>query len=200
MFLNNAQVDYLFPKLVYSANNILRPEYLDEIGSFCKDVVEKNGAPVTPHFNVQSTHPTNDRLCDEPELSEFSAILLMYVKDFLRRMNFEQYAIDNIRFLNMWTNISGENGFVFPHNHPNSVISGVFYVKSPEGSRIGFYDDYTMMYTPSQPNEMTETYRTYPCIENNLFLFRSNFIHGVVPQPAGERIVISFNTYIKETV
>jgi uncharacterized protein (TIGR02466 family) len=200
MFLNNAYVDYLFPKLVYGAENILRPEYLEEIGNACREIVRTEGAAVLPHFNVESTHTLNSRLCDEPEFAEFNEIILTYIKDFLQRMNYPQYILDNIRILNMWTNISGENSFVFPHLHPGSYISGAFYVEAPEGSRIGFYDDHKNFFLPQDRNEMTETYRTYPCIKNNLYLFRSDLLHGLVPQPAGERIVISFNTYIKESV
>lgn len=199
MFLNNAYVDYLFPKLVYGAENILRPEYLEEIANTCRDVLKSEGSIVLPHFKVESTHRTNSMLYKKPNFTEFNETILMYIKDFLRRMNFEEYVIDNIGFLNMWTNISGEDSFVFPHVHPGSFISGAFYVEVPEDSRIGFYDDFKNFYLPQERNEMTETYRTYPCIKNNLYLFRSDLIHGILPQPAGERIVISFNTYIKET-
>jgi uncharacterized protein (TIGR02466 family) len=46
---------------------------------------------------------------------------------------YEDECLDNEPFLgNMWANINYKDGFNRPHIHPNSLWSGVYYVKTPE--------------------------------------------------------------------
>ena len=42
---------------------------------------------------------------------------------------------------NMWANINPKGGMNQPHIHPNSLLSGVYYVKSnPKAGRLKIYD------------------------------------------------------------
>jgi uncharacterized protein (TIGR02466 family) len=42
---------------------------------------------------------------------------------------------------NMWANINPKDGLNQPHIHPNSLFSGVYYVKSnPQAGRLRIYD------------------------------------------------------------
>jgi hypothetical protein len=94
----------------------------------------------------------------------------------------------------MWINVSNEGDFNFPHVHGDSLISGAFYVLSTTGSTIRFFNDITnTMPKPKKPNELSFDYSDFECVENRLILFRSDFLHGNARQPAGEKIVVSFN-------
>jgi uncharacterized protein (TIGR02466 family) len=197
MSLNNTRLDKLFPRLVYVAEDVLRPEYLSQLNKSCREVVAENSHR-NDFLNVNSTHQTFDHLETLPQFSEFKDAALTYVKDFLKYMNYLPYVVENIAIFNMWTNISGEGDFIFPHQHPNSLISGAFYVEAPIGSEITFFDDFRNFYLPQERNHLTYTSHNYTCDTNKLLLFRSDLIHGVGSQPIGDRIVISFNTYIKD--
>jgi uncharacterized protein (TIGR02466 family) len=46
---------------------------------------------------------------------------------------YKEELLDNEPFLgNMWANINYKGGFNRPHMHPNSLWSGVYYIKTPE--------------------------------------------------------------------
>jgi uncharacterized protein (TIGR02466 family) len=195
---DNTRIDRWFPKLVYVAENVLTEKQLKHVGQSCKEALVKYGACSSGYHAIQSTHSTYDQLNLLDSFTEFNDIVLSYVKDFMGEMHYLPYVIDRMAILNMWTNISNEGDYLFPHQHPNSLIAGAFYVDAPKGAKISFYDDFKNFYLPQQRNELTYTVAEYDCIPNNLLLFRSDLIHGTVKQPKGEKLVVSFNTYMKE--
>ena len=105
--------------------------------------------------------------------------------------------INECKFNNMWTNISQENDFVFPHHHmtfDKCIISGVFYVKSPPEAKIWFYKNHQIPTIKSHKyNHMTFEEYYFESEQNRLILFTSDFMHGNKTQPKGEKIAISFN-------
>lgn len=195
---DNTHIDKWFPKLIYVAENILTEKQLRDIEHSCKEVIMSYGTSGSGYHGIRSTHATYDQLNLLVGFAEFNNIVLKYVKDFMRQMNYLPYVIDRMSILNMWTNISDEGDYIFPHQHPNCLISGAFYVKAPKNAKISFYDDFKNFYLPQERNELTYTVAEYDCVPNNLLLFRSDFVHGTTKQPAGEKLVVSFNTYMKE--
>ena len=103
---------------------------------------------------------------------------------------------------NMWFNINPTGGSIKPHAHPNSIFSGVFYLKTPEKSgNINFIN-------PNQRHEYhftrdnVERYGEYTFGEfrhtpevSKLVMFPSSLEHYVDGNASVEdRISIAFNT------
>ena len=104
-------------------------------------------------------------------------------------------------FDNMWININRKKDFNIPHIHPNSSISGVFYVKvSQNFGDIVFENPFleNISYCWEQEilnyNNYTSPKWNVKPKENKLLLFPSFLRHYVKPNLTNEdRISISFN-------
>jgi uncharacterized protein (TIGR02466 family) len=191
----NYVIDKWFPKLVYTTTDILPKNELEDLKNSCVDVVNVSGTDSQSTMTIQSTHTTNDHLENDPRFKSIKDFILTHIKNFCVELGYHSRVVETIDILNMWTNISGEGNFIFPHQHPNSLISGVFYVEAPKYSVITFYNEFDNFYLPMERNELTYSSCNYDCITNSLILFRSDLVHGNPLQPAGRKIAISFNTY-----
>ena len=99
-----------------------------------------------------------------------------------------------------WVNIMPERTAHSLHLHPNSVISGTYYVVTPRGCAGLKFEDPRMsrlMAAPPRKPEVrpaNQLYVTYPAQAGHLILFESWLRHEVVANPVkSERISISFN-------
>ena len=86
--------------------------------------------------NVKSWHSTTD-MASKPEYHPLVDELMIMCKDV-----FKEEWLDREPILgNMWANINPKEGLNQPHIHPNSLFSGVYYVKSnPQAGRLKIYD------------------------------------------------------------
>ncbi len=102
-----------------------------------------------------------------------------------------------------WFMINNYKDYNAVHTHPQSVISGVFYVKVPEKSgELEFHHpitDYLDMYWPqkniTEYNSWNSPVWRIPVKEGKLILFPSWLKHGVQPNlnKTESRISVSFN-------
>jgi uncharacterized protein (TIGR02466 family) len=114
----------------------------------------------------------------------------------------EIYKFKNkLKISNMWLNINRYKDFNCTHNHPFSILSGVFYVKVPKNSgNIAFVNDFPI--TEFVSETFMEEFNNYNCKtynfnseENVLYIFPSWLKHTVGPNLSQkERISFSFNT------
>ena len=85
------------------------------------------------------------------------------------------------------------------HNHPNSILSGVYYLKTPENCGGIFFSDprpaSQMIVPPSiEFNLWTFPKITYKAREGTMLIFPSWLLHGVEMNMSDEdRVCISFN-------
>lgn len=108
-------------------------------------------------------------------------------------------AISELNNMDIWFNISKKNNFNAIHNHPKCDLSGVYYVKIPEGDcgDIIFRDP-----RPSLAYGNTFFIERYHVGDNigrkpevgNMYIFPSSLDHSVTPNMTDDdRISISFN-------
>ena len=112
-----------------------------------------------------------------------------------------------LKLHNFWCNFNGPKDFNTLHTHPQSLISGVFYIKTPDncgnlilknrnGDLIKSYFDqwYLKEEQDYELNEITsQIWRIIP-EKNNIILFPSWLEHYVEPNNSTEeRISIAFN-------
>jgi uncharacterized protein (TIGR02466 family) len=109
----------------------------------------------------------------------------------------------NFKLSNMWININGERDYNVIHNHPNSLISGVFWVKTPEncGSLIFHsphsFTQHLLLHSVDSEIAKEQNYYgsfTFEPKEGTIILFPSELLHGVEPNKSNQdRISIAFN-------
>ena len=98
----------------------------------------------------------------------------------------------------IWINVLEPGGFHTGHIHPNSVISGTFYVAVPDGaSAIRFEDPrlaMMMAHPPKKPRAASKPFVSFSPMPGTLLLWESFLRHEVpLNQADSERISISFN-------
>lgn len=106
-----------------------------------------------------------------------------------------------------WANLANEGDTHHEHFHPNSHLSGVFYLKNDQGTPINFHNNtllerYFWAFSPVQDLD-----GTYPAKSDTvcfqapagcLIIFCSRLTHSVSPQTGDTpRISLSFNTSLE---
>ena len=103
----------------------------------------------------------------------------------------------------LWVNVLPEGGSHTGHIHPNSVISGTFYVKVPQGAGPIVYEDprlARMMAAPPRKKSVPQEFQSHVSFRpeaGSLLLWESWLRHEVpLNRAEGERISVSFNYVI----
>jgi len=115
---------------------------------------------------------------------------------------YKEELLDNEPHLgNMWANINPSGGFNRPHTHPNSLWSGVYYVKAPKNSghlKIEDPKPSSLISRPRRkegqlPNYLWNEVHFEP-IAGRLIMFPAWLNHCVDPNQSNDiRISVSFN-------
>jgi uncharacterized protein (TIGR02466 family) len=190
------QIHQWFPKTVY---------LVDDVALDCLDKMEtqiKNQQSLmTDMLVVASTHKTNDQLHKIDEFNELVNSIYHHSSNLLKELGFNQEFISRTKIANMWANVSQEGEFLFPHVHSNSVLSGAFYIKTNGNNKLRFFNNINDMFPrASEANHLNYEYCDYDCKPGRLIMFKSDFLHGTIPQTAGEKIVVSFNIALEKNI
>ena len=189
------KIEALFPVALGSTE--LDRELTKEELDFFKRTQESKDR-VTNHGN---THTNDHYILDNPELSELKKNLTEKVNLYFR----DVYKIDEdikIYITISWVNYTETGEYHHSHNHPNSVISGVYYIETDESDTITFSTPWlnklTMYMNPTEYNQWNSEEWWYPTRKNTLLLFPSKLTHHVDQVKSDKtRISLAFNTFIK---
>ena len=150
-------------------------------------------------FNIRLTPLTmgtshyislNHSLLDLDYLSELKEYILEKLKVYYRQVLSEE-SIDPY-ITQSWLNITEKNQGTHPHRHPNSIVSGVFYVEADD--EIIFYD------TNGSSFNTKCSVKKMKVSKNDLILFPSTLLHYVPNNTKTRtRITIAFNTFATGT-
>ena len=95
-----------------------------------------------------------------------------------------------------WANKTTINGYHHPHNHPNSMLSGIFYLTDSTPTIFSESLRWNLPLIPSMNNDATIT-RVTP-VKGRLLVFPSTLLHGTDRSNDNEpRYSMSFNTFIQ---
>ncbi|BAY09970.1 TIGR02466 family protein [Calothrix sp. NIES-2098] len=151
--------------------------------------------------NILGWHSV-DNLNQRDEFQDFMEIIMTNISEIT---DFLKWDLEQI-FLNInncWAMVNGKFASNSVHDHPNSLLSGVYYVKAPEDCggiffrypRIGAhrllppYLDFTVWTMPSI---------TYKAVAGTMIIFPSWLMHGVETNLSDDvRVSISFNIGVK---
>ncbi|PSB41710.1 TIGR02466 family protein [Chamaesiphon polymorphus] len=147
--------------------------------------------------NVLGWHSKND-LHKRDSFAEFTQIISKNVLEVATFLNWDlQYFSTNIT--TCWAIVNGKLASNSVHNHPNSILSGVYYLKVPENSGGLFFSDprpaSQMLIPPiGEFNLWTSPKVVYKPMVGTMLLFPSWLLHGVEMNMSEEvRISVSFN-------
>ena len=182
-----------FPTPIYIAD-IKHPTLNQELE---RDIVawSKQDKGIT-RTNVQGWHSTTNM----HELPQFKKLVDMLYE--CQRTVYQQEHYESEPFLgNMWANINPPGGMNRAHQHPNSLWSGVYYIKAPKNSGHLKIDDPRSPAAMSRPKQKSDNlpprlYREthYEPIAGRCIMFPSWLMHCVDPNESNDiRISVSFN-------
>tara|TARA_B100001113_G_C21018123_1_gene582340 strand:- start:59 stop:679 length:621 start_codon:yes stop_codon:yes gene_type:complete len=158
------------------------------------------------YVNRDRSRSEDDYVLDDDNLKELRQFCLDSVYEYVD----EVLGIDDeIEIQQSWINVSHPGEQHSEHYHPQSFISGVFYLVSDQekGAPIVFKSElhknnFSVQKLPKDPYltyyPCTANTYNYPSIPGQLLLFSSNTSH-LVPANASdkERVSLSFNTFPK---
>ena len=179
------------------------PIYIKDVGSPAfnqkleQDIIAwSNRDKGIKRTNVNGWHSTSD-MADYPEYKELVNILFQAQRDI-----YKEEHLDSEPFLgNMWANINPPGGYNRPHMHPNSLWSGVYYIKTPKNCghlKVEDPKSVDLMYMPRRKDGPLESYLWrevhFEPIAGRLIMFPSWLNHCVDPNQSDDiRISVSFN-------
>ena len=198
-----SEIEILFPTRLYRAA-IGGDELISELEAACQALAFddeagqawclKNGYP-----GYTSYASLNDLPWRFPIFKTLTKAIDAQVKTFVKALEFDlgggKLVMDSL-----WVNILPEGGFHAAHIHPNSVISGTFYVAMPKGAAALRLEDPRHMMMMAAPPKKTKAGRdnqafvSVPSSAGTVLLWESWLRHDVpVNRSSGERISVSFN-------
>ena len=140
-------------------------------------------------------------LSEHEELKDIVSFFKECIDDYCNTIvNSEQRLV----ITQLWANRNPKGSKHHEHVHPNSIISGVFYLRQdPKLPPIQFSksNQHAMKLDPKKYNTYNAETFLLPCTSGELILFPSNLRHSV-PTNMGEeeRISLSFNTFSIDTL
>jgi uncharacterized protein (TIGR02466 family) len=100
-----------------------------------------------------------------------------------------------------WCNIYSQNGYIKPHRHELSIVSGVFYAKADEYSGELVFDNPLNMFRVNEISTKKTEYTTHDfkfgVSSGDLIIFPSWIMHYSENNFSNARYLISFDTRIK---
>lgn len=145
---------------------------------------------------------TRDDIQGRPEMKELSDLVM---KESEQVLNFLKVKRDSHYITNMWANITDPNHRHAQHIHPNCLLSGILYVRTPKDCGHTVFADprpgartLEFSYTEMTPANMG-IYRMVP--EKGVMLFWPSYLPHSVERgdadPKEDRIVAAFNVMIR---
>ena len=184
-------IEKFFPTFIYAKDVQLNNNQLTQ------DIINwSNQDKGVSKTNYKGWHSTTD-MAIKPEYQQLITELIIMQKEVYDNEHIDRHQ----RLGNMWANINPPDGMNQPHVHPNSLFSGVYYVKSqPKSGRLKIYDprpgiQYSMpIRKPGNPGKDLWREAYIDPIPGRIIMFPAWLWHSVEPNESNDiRISVSFN-------
>ena len=153
--------------------------------------------------NDGNTTSVDNYLLKSKEMKRIAAFIDKSVQDYFQEVYAPKHKVKPY-VTQSWSNYTNKGQYHHKHAHPNSFISGVFYVAAdPEKDRIFFYKDgyQQIKVTTEDWNQWNSDSWWFPVETGKIVLFPSNLTHMVeTVQSENIRISIAFNTFLEGVV
>ena len=186
------EVHELFPTPLYVVTlSGIRGEYQDEL----KSIKRSN--------NIGNVSSENKEILNMKCFSRLKFEINRHLKNYYNIIHRPKEKIEPYITLS-WLNWTGDNQFHHYPAHPNSLVSGVFYIECEQSDSVTFNSDKhkPILIDHDKPNPFNTHKYTLPLQKHDLIMFPSSLIHGVDNKLENdkERISLSFNSFIRGTI
>lgn len=143
-----------------------------------------------------------DNLHLRPELRDFVELIGRNVSEVAEFFRWDLRRA-GVAMLNCWAIINGKFAHNAVHNHPGSVLSGVYYVQAPKNCGNLYFRDprpAAVMLVPDvlEHTRWTSNRVNYEPLAGRMMLFPGWLDHGVEPNLSDEeRVCLSFNISVQ---
>jgi uncharacterized protein (TIGR02466 family) len=145
---------------------------------------------------------TNNFVLKSPVMTSLRSWMEDSVAEYFKATTNPKHDV-TLRLTQSWVNYSEPGQYHHKHAHPNSFVSGVFYIQTNPNDKIFFYRDgwQQIKFPPAEWNSWNSESWWFEAITGRLILFPSSLTH-MVPTVEGEdvRVSLSFNTFPAGTV
>ena len=167
--------------------------------SLAKVITNRSLAESSRELSNVGGWQSNDDLAEDVQFTD----LISFVRQKLLKVALHNNYIDGLEcvIVNMWANINPPGGYNQSHIHPNSLFSGVYFVKTPQNSgNLMLYDPRPGVQQSMPPRKKVklprelwrETY--YDAVPGRIIMFPSWLWHKVETNKSSDtRISVSFN-------
>ena len=185
----------VFPTPVYivKRDTDLAPKEKKDIDKIVKEGMDKN----TGNSHSNNSYIFNDKFKKIKQFCE------QQLKIYVERVINPKKELD-FYITQSWLNVTKPGEFHHHHSHPNSIISGVFYILTEEDDKITFTDTNhkikeLIKFETKEYNLWNSITWFFPSNNNELLLFPSWLQHQVEvnEKATTDRISISFNTFVR---
>tara|TARA_Y100000114_G_C11738964_1_gene317849 strand:- start:910 stop:1587 length:678 start_codon:yes stop_codon:yes gene_type:complete len=201
-YFPNAKVEPIFPIgiMTFKYENSLE---MDQMSYFLKS------QPLNPGVDGYGKISEDTYILDNPELSSLKEFITKAFLDYAKIV--ARIKIDGIALLQSWISVKLKGQMHTPHQHSNSMLSGVFYfddydINSPP---LSFHKEINAMNKSSLLPNLEENYnesdfaqheRYFFPQKNTFVVFPSYLTHGVPPNPSERpRISLAVNCISSNT-
>jgi uncharacterized protein (TIGR02466 family) len=190
-----ANINGIFPTPIYISkiDRKLTKKELSFIDKTKLDVYKNEG----------NTTSNNNYILNHKEFKDLKTFLDLIVKDYFEKVISPTKEIKPY-ITQSWLNYTETNQYHHKHAHPNSLISGVFYINChEEHDKIKFYNDKYSTIKPEVKDWNIWNSETwwFSVKTGDVILFPSSLTHMVeTKQGDNTRISLAFNVFIKGTL
>jgi uncharacterized protein (TIGR02466 family) len=167
--------------------------------------LQKSGKGRSSPEGAILAYMTPDNLQTLPEMKELVDVIMWESATIL-----DAYAIkrDSHYITNMWANIANPNRRHSLHTHPNCLLSGLVYIKTPKNCGSTTFASPRLLSKNLEPtyfekNELNADVFIIPAEKGRMLIWPSHVPHAVeqgAADEAEERIVVAFNIMIRGLV
>ena len=184
------KIENLFPTPV--AMFSLGRELTEEEASFV--------ANQTTHDNVGNTTSDNRTVLKAHAMTSIREFVEESLIEYFKTIHNPKHEVSPY-ITQSWLNYTAPGQFHHKHAHPNSIISGVFYVNADDAvDRIYFYKEQyeRIKLPPNEWNTWNSESWWFPVGTGQLILFPSSLVHMVETKSGDNvRVSLAFNTFLK---
>lgn len=148
--------------------------------------------------NMGNITSTNNTILKSKELTNLRDFIETKVSEYFTEVYKPKHKV-GLKVTQSWTNYTEHGQYHHKHSHPNSFVSGVFYIQSDkEKDKIYFYRDgyQQIKFPPSEWNIWNSESWWFEVGTGDLVLFPSSLTHMVqIVESEQTRISLAFNTF-----
>lgn len=148
--------------------------------------------------NMGNTTSIDNTILKNKELTQLRDFIETKVSEYFTTIYNPKHKV-NLKITQSWTNYTENGQYHHKHAHPNSFVSGVFYIQATkEKDRIYFYKDgyEQIKFPPTEWNVWNSESWWFEVGTGDLVLFPSSLTHMVQTLDHDQtRISLAFNTF-----